>query len=111
MRRELSKALRKEAKQDWIEFEDENGLGFCQPDAFVVFDKLVILVEAKLTWVDCVWEELHGLYRPLLQELFQRPVTCIAACKWAPRNDIESWLDVLVEPKEDYTWHFIPGRT
>lgn len=96
--------------QSWIEFEDSNGFGFCQPDAFVVFDNLVILVEAKLTWVDCVWEELDGLYKPLLENIYSRPVASVAACKWAPCNDLDSWLDVLIDPKPRYTWHYIPGR-
>jgi hypothetical protein len=94
----------------WIEFEDSNGLGFCQPDALVVFEKTVLLVEAKLTWVDCVWDELHNLYKPLLEEIYQKEVSCIAACKWALKNDVKDLWDLVLNPKPDRVWHYIPGR-
>lgn len=61
----------------WIRFEDVNGRGFAQPDAFTVLPTLVVVFEAKLTQADGAEAQCEQLYRPLLEYIYKRPVvTC-----------------------------------
>ena len=54
----------------WIEYEDENGKGFAQPDHLVWGFGWVMLFECKLSRNVAAVEELQTLYAPLVQELW-----------------------------------------
>ncbi len=54
----------------WIEFEDENGKGYAQPDHLVVGPQDILIFECKLSWTPLASEELQTLYAPLVSELF-----------------------------------------
>lgn len=99
----------------WIEFEDENGPGYAQPDIFFVLSDRVVLFECKLTETLRGHQQLRGLYGPLLSEIYLRPVILILACKNLARLDIRRWevggLREAVLTRESgkvLTWHWLP---
>lgn len=47
--------------QQWIMFADENGLGWAQPDLYVLLPNLVLLMECKLTQTPDAAEQLSRL--------------------------------------------------
>jgi len=49
----------------WLEFEDVNGWGLCQPDA-VLLDPFIIF-ECKLTFKKAAFTEMSRLYRPVCE--------------------------------------------
>lgn len=65
------------AHQRWIAFEDANGKGLAEPDAYLVRPQGVLIFEIKLTACRYGHEQLQGLYGPLLSQLFSRPVRCL----------------------------------
>lgn len=65
----------------WVQFEDANGPGQCEPDAFLVTPEEVLIFEVKLTACRYGFEQLEGLYAPLLGHLFKRPVRCLQIAK------------------------------
>lgn len=65
----------------WLRFVDEGGSGCAQPDLFKVFPTHVLLLEVKLTHTEFAWPQMEGLYKPLLEEIFGRPVTTVQVCK------------------------------
>lgn len=56
----------------WLFYEDANGQGYAQPDHFILQPERIILLECKLTQVDTAWDQMDGLYVPLLRKLFRR---------------------------------------
>lgn len=117
MRRELQRWNKELAEPgefhagQWISFSDANGRGLAQPDIFIVFPKLILLIEVKLTQVPAAERQLHSLYRPLLRLIYQRPVVCVEACRYLTTFD----LPLIRHPKEmietprrgTYIWHFM----
>ncbi len=92
----------------WLEFEDFNGLGFAQPDYFILDDARLVLLECKLSQTKRAWPQLNGLYAPLLQHIFDLPVTSIQVCK----NLYEDDGSIIAGFDEIYTgatWHWIGG--
>lgn len=67
--------------QHCIRFSDDNGYRTVIPDAFVVLDELVFLFEVKSQHMPETWWQCEKLYKPLLEELFKRPVFCIEIVK------------------------------
>lgn len=93
----------------WFEFEDAYGRGCCQPDHFVVLDGQVLLVECKLTENPTAWEQIRGLYRPVLAAEFGLPVTGVQACKHLKRSrcPIVDVREALKIPGGDFLWHYL----
>ena len=58
----------------WLMFEDSGGNGFAQPDHFLLQPERIVLLECKLSQNTTAWAQIEGLYKPLLEHLFQRPV-------------------------------------
>ncbi len=82
----MEKELRREARGEffpsqWLQFVDANGPGFAQPDFYFVRPDSVLCIECKLTQHPVAWEQLRGLYAPLLEKLYARPVVCVQVCK------------------------------
>ena len=50
----------------WIEFEDEHGSGYAQPDHLVFGPGWAIIFECKLGWTPAAVVELQTLYAPLV---------------------------------------------
>ena len=93
----------------WIEFADENGQGWAQPDIYVVQEDQVVLFECKLTYVEEAWPQMHALYVPLLMALYRKPVLCVQVCKnlipGAPRSNVR--LQEALRP--DGLFHWLGG--
>ena len=66
----------------WLEYYDENGPGFAQPDLFLLGKGGLIVIECKLTYNTRAWDQLYGLYAPLLSRLYSLPVRSIQACRY-----------------------------
>ena len=65
----------------WLRFIDADGPGWAQPDFFIDQSDSVLIFETKLTQTDAAWEQLDGLYGPLLESLFRKPVRKVQVCK------------------------------
>lgn len=98
----------------WIEFEDEEGFGYAQPDVFLVLPSRIILFECKLSETLRGHTQLSSLYSPLLEEIYLRPVVKILACKNLTRLEKHRWeVDgirgavLTAESDRILTWHWI----
>jgi hypothetical protein len=81
----------------WFQFQDANGPGWAQPDFFILEPHRVTIFEAKLTQTPAAWEQLHGLYQPLIEMAFKRPVVCVQVCKnirWRDETLIRSFAEI-----------------
>lgn len=65
----------------WILFRDARGDGRCEPEAFVVGEREVLLYEVKLTGCRYGYEQLVGLYAPLLAHVYSLPVRSLQICR------------------------------
>lgn len=94
--RELVKQFKGAQAGKWIEFEDQNGRGFAQPDLFFILRGEVVCLEAKLRWVPEGHSQGELLYKPLLEEIFRLPCRVVVVCKvltpWVPRERVFSRL-------------------
>jgi hypothetical protein len=72
----------------WIRFEDSNGIGYAQPDSYLVLKSRVILFECKLTETLAGYSQIEKLYKPLLLAIYQRPIILILTCKNLSRLDL-----------------------
>ncbi len=95
----------------WILFADSNGIGWAQPDAYILMRERLLLLEAKLTQTDSAVPQLLSLYRPLLSKIYNLPILCIQVChnlRYVPKKLVESPQEVLENPGPGvFTWHFI----
>ena len=64
----LAQALPEALNGRWFEFEDLNGHGYCQVD-FILrgASGRLALLECKHTWVEEAWQQLEGLYVPVVE--------------------------------------------
>lgn len=74
----------------WIKYQDARGVWLACPDIVVPSQRL--LLECKLTWKDSAYEQIEGLYLPLVSLLYGGPA--------------EEWRRVIVvkfwrEPKRE----------
>ncbi len=69
-RRVLKPSLLVHSPGLWIEYQDENGRGFAQPDHLVLGASWLMLFECKLGRTAAAAEELETLYAPLVYELW-----------------------------------------
>ena len=90
----------------WIEFEDENGRGYAQPDHFVLTSNRIILVECKLTQRSAAWIQLRRLYKPLLEHIFGQQVICVQSCHNL-REDGEDIVSNFLLARDGAIWHYI----
>jgi hypothetical protein len=61
-------------KEQWFQFLDENGSGFCQPDSFIFGKEKAFVFECKLTDTEKAQSQLSRLYVPILREHLQLEV-------------------------------------
>ena len=97
--------------QQWIMFADENGLGWAQPDLYVLWPNLLLLIECKLTQSKSADQQLLGLYLPLLRDIYQLPILCLQVCKnlrVVPPKLVDGPADLLKFPGPGvHTWQYI----
>ena len=67
--------------EQWFYYIDENGRNYCQPDHFVVLPTHVLLVECKLTQKSRAFPQMGGLYVPVLQHIYKRPIVGVQVCR------------------------------
>lgn len=79
--RNLAKALPGWRHGQWIEFEDQNGRGWAQPDFIHQFGRKLVVLEAKYSWVPEAIGQLELLYRPLCEAIWGREVLGFVVCK------------------------------
>ena len=78
----------------WLKFCDINGLGYAQPDFYLVGKNSVLLWECKLTQNAEAWRQLKHLYGPLLHLIYELPVVKIQVC----RNVVEVDEKICIDP-------------
>lgn len=96
----------------WLQFIDAAGRGMAQPDAYLVGPNSVLVFEIKLTQCKSGLLQIGQLYRPLLRQIYQRPVVGILVCKnliyspgqWAVDGP-EQLLNTTAE--DIFTWHHL----
>lgn len=68
----------------WIEYEDESGKRWCQPDGLIVSSTAIIIAEIKYQHTIDAWWQLVHLYRPVVKVLFpnHRPVCLLEIVHW-----------------------------
>lgn len=70
----------------WFEFEDANGIGYCQPDVILLLEGEAIVVECKLTEVDEARKQLGRLYIPVVSAALRRPARGIVCVRHLTRE-------------------------
>lgn len=96
--------------QHFIHFTDDVGRRSVIPDAFVVTPACVVLFEVKSQHMPDTWWQCEKLYKPLLQELFQKEVFCVEIVRrFDPQmtfpvrfdiiEDLPQWVD---EPRSNW---------
>lgn len=67
----------------WIEFGDDSGRRWCQPDCLVFGQGSAIVIEVKYRHTADAWFQLWHLYVPVLQVLMpQYKWGCVEMVKW-----------------------------
>jgi hypothetical protein len=57
----------------WWKFRDLNGEGYCQTDIVLTLDGRAYVLEVKLTDVDEAYDQLRGLYLPVVSMALAKP--------------------------------------
>jgi hypothetical protein len=65
----------------WIEFLDANGRGHAEPEAYIEFPERLLLFEMKLSGGPMARLQMEGLYKPLLEHIYGKPVVCLLITK------------------------------
>lgn len=78
----------------WFRFEDDNGPGYCQPDALLISDKSILVVEAKLKQTLAAHPQI-SLYGQLAEGLFHLPWVGVQIFKYPSGKRTENWVDSL----------------
>ena len=95
----------------WILFADANGVGWAQPDAFVLMQDKILLLESKLTQSDTATPQLLSLYLPLLRKIYNLPILCLQVChnlRYVPSKLVEGPEELLKAPGPGvFVWHFL----
>ncbi len=95
----------------WLLFADENGIGWAQPDAYILMEKGILLMECKLTQSDVATPQLLSLYLPLLRKIYNLPILCLQVChnlRYVPKKLIEGPKELLAVPGPGvFVWHFL----
>ena len=98
--RACARALPKALPGLWWEFEDRAGRGYCQTDLVLIGSEGALVLECKYTWTEAAWDQLEGLYIPVLERALGRPCWGAQMCKvlregasgpavWTPREALE----------------------
>lgn len=95
----------------WILFTDENGVGWAQPDIYLLMLDRILLIECKLTQSDVATPQMISLYLPLLRKIYNLPILCLQVChnlRYVPKKIVESPMELLENPGPGaFTWHFL----
>ena len=98
----LSKSYRLEPRL-WIEFEDKNGRGVCQPDCVLLLDHVALVIEVKLSLWPGQEGQLTELYMPLVSYLEGLPTRGILVYK-NPNGQSPKKIYSLAEAKDEVSY-------
>lgn len=95
----------------WLEYWDDNGHGWAQPDIIVESEDRVLVCECKLTQTEFAFHQLSLLYLPLLRTIYERPLFGVQICRNVherPALRVKG-LDDFISPENGAlrTWHLI----
>lgn len=80
--RELGSALGPDWQHGcWFHYFDARGSGYCQTDFLRELEDCVVVLEAKLSWVPEGHTQLEGLYRPVVERTFGKPMVGLVVCR------------------------------
>lgn len=65
----------------WLQFSDANGPGHARPDFVRVSPSKVSIFECKLVFRYWAWEQVCGLYAPLVEEIWPGPQARFVVCQ------------------------------
>ena len=95
----------------WLLFADDNGIGWAQPDAYILMEKRILLIECKLTQSDVATPQLLSLYLPLLRKIYDLPILCLQVChnlRYVPKRLVEGPRELLNDPGPGvFVWHYL----
>lgn len=67
----------------WVEFVDETGKHWCQPDGLLQLAKHLLIIEFKYQHTIDAWYQLRQLYQPVVQVLFpDTHIIVVEVVKW-----------------------------
>lgn len=93
--------------EQWIEFEDDNGHGYAQPDHLIIEPSRVVIVECKLSQNDAAWDQLLLLYRPLIETIYpERESICVQSCKYL-RHGRDKIVTDFSQLSHEVLWHVL----
>jgi hypothetical protein len=63
---------------------DRSAACFCQPDALLIGEEKIIIVEIKLSHTDDSYKQMRLLYEPVLKKIFKedKEFALLEICKW-----------------------------
>ena len=99
---------------EWIRYQDasQSGWRHAQPDAYILCDKWIWLLEVKRTQTSLAGAQMRYLYEPLLKFLYPGlSIIKVQVCKnlrTVPENEITR-LREATSPEVIYTYH-CPGE-
>ena len=97
----------------WFSYEDENGIGHCQPDQFIELPDMIVLFECKLSQTWRAEDQMKELYLPVLKHHYDRPVVMIQVFKIMKKLPSQKWIiehpaELVDFPRPGvFTWHVI----
>lgn len=99
---------------EWIRYQDASCEGtrwrFAQPDAYILCDRWIWLLEVKRTQTSLAGSQMRYLYEPLLKKLYPGlPIIKVQVCKnlrTVPENEITR-LREATSPDVIYTYHCV----
>ncbi len=95
----------------WIQFADDNGKGWAQPDAYLLMNSRILLIECKLTQSDNATPQLLSLYLPLLRKVYNLPILCLQVChtlRYIPKKIVTGPQELLDLPGPGvFVWHYL----
>lgn len=92
----------------WIEYYADGRKGWAEPEAFIEFKDVLVLVECKLTGGLTGRLQMLWLYRPLLEHIFNKPVRSLLVCHGVtpetPGPFVNSLEEFISSGEEFGTW-------
>lgn len=80
--RKVAKALPEAEHGVWFEFEDQEGVSWCQTDFLLRLASGLVILESKYTWTEEAHQQLDLLYRPVVEKaLLVKDTKGIVICK------------------------------
>jgi len=65
----------------WWQFRDRDGPGVCQTDLVIHGMRSNLVLEVKYGWTAEAWEQLEGLYLPVLALALKKPTIGVQICR------------------------------